>query len=215
LNAFFESFVMFQPLISRLTACLCAFWFTGCTWAQSGDFVDKRTLEIVESRCILCHGRDGESASAIYPRLAAQHPDYLYKQMKDFRDGRRKSDTMSVMVKDLKDEDFQALANWFSTRKPASRRAGDADLAAVGRYIFFSGNQFSGVPSCASCHGSDGHGTHQLPRLAGQHPAYLEIQLKEFGKRARTNDNTVMHSVASRLTELEMRAVSVYIGALQ
>ena len=197
------------------TACLNALFFIGFSFAQALDAPDKRVMEIVDSRCILCHGRDGESASAIYPRLAAQHPDYLLKQLRDFRDGRRNSDTMSDMVKDLKDEEFQGLAVWFSTRKPASRRAGDADLAAVGRYIFVSGNPFSGVPSCASCHGEDGHGTQHLPRLAGQHPAYLEVQLKEFGKRARTNDNAVMHSVATRLTELEMRAVSVYIGAMQ
>ena len=171
-------------------------------------------MEIVESRCILCHGREGESASAVYPRLAAQHPDYLLKQLKDFRDGRRKSDTMGAMVKDLKDDEFQGLANWFSTRKPGSRRPGDADLAAVGKYIFVNGNSFSGVPACESCHGPNGHGTHQLPRLAGQHPAYLEIQLKEFGNRARSNDNAIMHSVASKLTELETRAVAVYMGGL-
>jgi cytochrome c553 len=172
-------------------------------------------MEIVDSRCVLCHGREGESASAIYPRLAAQHPDYLLKQMKDFRDGRRKSDTMSDMVKGMKDEEFTGLAAWFSTRKPAFPQPGDADLAGVGKYIFTKGNSFSGVPACVSCHGTNGHGTQQLPRLAGQHPSYLEGQLKEFGDRERTNDNAVMHSVASRLTALEIRAVSVYIGSLQ
>ena len=176
---------------------------------------DKRTTEIVDSRCSLCHGREGESASAIYPRLAAQHPDYLVKQLKDFRDGRRKSDTMSEMAKDLTNDEFSSLAAWFSTRKAAIRASGDAELAAVGRYTFVKGNSFSGVPACASCHGSNGHGTHQLPRIAGQHPAYLETQLKEFVKRERNNDNAVMHSVASKLTELEIRAVSVYLGGLQ
>jgi cytochrome c553 len=177
--------------------------------------IEKRVMEIVDSRCVLCHGREGESASAVYPRLAAQHPDYLLKQLKDFHDGRRKSDTMSDMVKDLNDQEFQGLANWFSSRKAASRRPGDPDLVAVGQYIFTKGNSFSGVPACTSCHGPNGHGTQQLPRLAGQHPAYLEVQLKEFGKRERSNDNAIMHSVASRLTELETRAVSVYLGGLQ
>ena len=91
----------------------------------------------------------------------------------------------------------------------------DADFAAVGKFIFQRGNSYSGVPACASCHGASGHGTQQLPRLAGQHPAYLEIQLKEFSKRERTNDNAVMHTVAAKLTELETRAVSIYIGGLQ
>lgn len=176
---------------------------------------EQRVMEIVDSRCVLCHGRDGESASSIYPRLAAQHPDYLLKQMKDFRDGRRKNNTMSDMVKGMKDEEFRGLAAWFSTRKPAFRQPADTDLAGVGKYIFTKGNSFSGVPSCVSCHGTNGHGTQQLPRLAGQHPSYLEGQLKEFGDRERTNDNAVMHSVASKLTALEIRAVSVYIGSLQ
>lgn len=174
-----------------------------------------KVMEIVESRCALCHGREGESASAVYPRLAAQHPDYLAKQLKDFRDGRRKSDTMGEMVKDLADADIGELAAWFSSRQAGARRVGDADLAAVGKYIFARGNAYSGVAACASCHGANGHGTHQLPRLAGQHPAYLETQLKEFGNRARNNDNAVMHSIASKLTELEVKAVATYIGGLQ
>jgi cytochrome c553 len=175
----------------------------------------KHVQEIVTGRCALCHGPEGESASAVYPRLAAQHPDYLQKQLKDFRDGRRKSDTMSEMAKDLKDEDIAALAGFFAGKKAGARQPGDVDLAAVGKYIFHKGNSYSGVAACASCHGQNGHGTAQLPRLAGQHPAYVETQLKEFNKRERTNDNSIMHSIASKLTELETRAVAVYIGGLQ
>lgn len=174
-----------------------------------------RVAEIVASRCALCHGPEGESASAVYPRLAAQHPDYIAKQLKDFRDGRRKSETMAEMAKGLQDEDIAGLAAFFASRKAASRQPGDVDFAAVGKFIFQRGNSYSGVPACASCHGANGHGTQQLPRLAGQHPAYLEIQLKEFSKRERTNDNAVMHTVAAKLTELETRAVAVYIGGLQ
>jgi cytochrome c553 len=174
-----------------------------------------RVAEIVASRCALCHGPQGESASAVYPRLAAQHPDYIAKQLKDFRDGRRKSETMADMVKGLQDEDIAGLAAFFASRKAASRQAGDGDFAAVGKFIFQRGNPYSGVPACASCHGVNGHGTQQLPRLAGQHPAYIEVQLKEFSKRERTNDNAVMHTVAAKLTELETRAVAVFIGGLQ
>lgn len=175
----------------------------------------KHVQEIITGRCALCHGPEGESASAVYPRLAAQHPDYLQKQLKDFRDGRRKSDTMSDMAKDLQDDDIAALAAFFAGKKAGARQPGDADLAAVGKFIFHRGNSYSGVAACASCHGPKGYGTEQLPRLAGQHPAYVETQLKEFNKRERTNDNAIMHSIASKLTELETRAVSVYIGGLQ
>jgi cytochrome c553 len=183
--------------------------------APPGPVVSPRVAEIVASRCALCHGPEGESASAVYPRLAAQHPDYIAKQLKDFRDGRRKSDTMTDMAKDLKDEEIIGLAAYFASKKAASRQPGDADFAGVGKFIFQRGNPYSGVPACTSCHGGNGHGTQQLPRLAGQHPAYLEIQLKEFTKRERTNDNAVMHTVAAKLTELETRAVAIYIGGLQ
>ena len=200
----------------KLKATILALSLGFATLAGAGtEQASPRVQEIINGRCSLCHGAEGESASVIYPRLAAQHPDYLQKQLKDFRDGRRKSDTMSEMAANLKDEEIAGLASWFSSRKAGSRQPGDADLAGVGKYIFLKGNNFSGVAACASCHGPKGYGTEQLPRLAGQHPAYVETQLKGFNKRERTNDNAIMHTIASKLTELETKAVSVYIGGLQ
>lgn len=181
--------------------------------AAQAETQARTAIDIVESRCSLCHGMDGESASAVFPRLAAQHPDYMIKQLKDFRDGRRKG-TMNEMAADLKDEEIVGLAGYFGGKKAAAKQPGDVDLAAVGKYIYEKGNRFSGVPACASCHGPTAHGTQQLPRLAGQHPQYLETQLKEFNTRDRTNDNAIMHAVASKLTELEIRAVSVYMAGL-
>ena len=176
---------------------------------------DRKAASIIEGRCALCHGPEGESASAIYPRLAAQNADYIGKQLKDFRDGRRTSDAMAEMAADLTDGEIAALAEFFAGKPPKSRRPGDTDLAGVGRYIYVKGNPYSGVPACATCHGPAAHGTTQLPRLAGQHPAYLQTQLKEFNKRARTNDNAVMHTVAAKLAELELVAVTVYLGGLE
>lgn len=182
--------------------------------ADSGKLADlpKRVQDIINTRCALCHGPEGESANALYPRLAAQHPDYLQKQLRDFRDGRRKSDTMSEMAKDLQDEDIAVLARYFAGKQAGARQPGDADLAAVGKYIFLKGNRYSGVAACASCHGQNAHGTEQLPRLAGQHPSYIETQLKDFNKRERTNDNAVMHTVVEKMTELEMHAVAEYLS---
>lgn len=186
-------------------------------WLLAGPATaaDRPLNAIIDGRCALCHGPEGESASAIYPRLAAQHREYIAKQLADFRDGRRSSDTMGEMARDLTDGEITALAQFFAAKKPKSRRPGDAELAAVGKYIYVKGNKYAGVPACASCHGPAAHGTVQLPRLAGQHPAYLEAQLKEFNKRARTNDNAVMHTIASKLTELEIVSVSVYLGGLE
>ena len=193
---------------------MAAAWTLAVAMTPAGA-ADRKTAHIIEGRCALCHGAEGESASAIYPRLAAQHAEYIAKQLTDFRDGRRKSDTMTEMAVDLTDGEVAALAAFFAGKPAKSRRSGDADLTGVGRYIYIKGNPYSGVPACATCHGPAAHGTAQLPRLAGQHPAYLQTQLKEFDKRARTNDNSVMHTIAAKLSELEVVAVSVYLGGLE
>ena len=91
----------------------------------------------------------------------------------------------------------------------------DPELAQVGRFIFVRGNPYSGVASCATCHGSNGHGSETLPRLAGQHAQYIENQLKSFNKRERTNDNAVMHGIASKLSELESKSVAAYLSGLK
>lgn len=182
--------------------------------AQAQDAGAKRAAEIVGERCHLCHGRDGQSASAVYPRLAGQNADYIAKQLADFRSGKRKSDAMQPQTANLTEEEMRALGAFFAAQKPAARQASDADLVAVGRYLYTKGNRFSGVPACATCHGPKAAGTPQLPRLAGQHPRYIEDQLAQFNKRERTNDNAVMHTIASKLTELETNAVAAYLATL-
>lgn len=174
----------------------------------------KRAEQIVAERCSLCHGKGGESASAIYPRLAGQHAEYIARQLADFKSGRRSSETMKPQAESLTPEEMAALGAYFETRKAGGRRPQDGELVAVGKYIFAHGNRYSGLPACASCHGPQGHGTAQLPRLAGQHPRYVDDQLRQFNKRERTNDNAVMHTVASRLTELETHAVAEYVATL-
>lgn len=183
-------------------------------WASEPKVDLARAQEIVAGRCYLCHGLEGESASAVFPRLAGQHWEYVAKQLADFKSGKRKSDTMKPQAEELSEGEMKALGVYFERKKTAARQVSDQDLVAVGRYIFAKGNRFSGLPGCASCHGANGHGTPQLPRLAGQHPRYIEDQLKQFNKRERTNDNAVMHTVASKMTELEVNAVAAYISTL-
>jgi cytochrome c553 len=174
-----------------------------------------RAEEIVSGRCFLCHGMEGEAASPVFPRLAGQHSEYVAKQLADFKSGKRKSDTMKPQSEELTPAEMKALGAFFENKKASANTATDQDIVGVGRYIFAKGNQFSGLPSCASCHGAKGYGTPQLPRLAGQHPRYIEDQLKQFNKRERTNDNAIMHTVASKLTELETHAVAEYIATME
>lgn len=174
----------------------------------------KRAEQIVSGKCFLCHGLEGESSSPLFPRLAGQHAEYIARQLGDFKSGKRKSDTMGEMARDLTPEEMQALGVYFEAKRLEGRQTRDPDLAAVGKYIFHRGNSFSGVAACAGCHGDKGLGTAMLPRLAGQQPAYTAAQLKQFNTRERTNDNAVMHAIASKLTELEVKAVAEYIGTL-
>ena len=193
-------------------ACLAA--FVSAAGAASGAADQERAAAIVAERCSICHGKGGDSASPIYPRLAGQHAEYVARQLADFKSGKRKSETMQPQAEPLTPVEMAALGAYFEQRKAVGRPARDGELVAVGKYVFDQGNRFSGVPACASCHGPKGLGTAQLPRLAGQHPRYVEDQLKQFNKRERTNDNAIMHTVASKLSELETHAVAEYIATL-
>lgn len=196
-------------MLARSILLISAFLVGG---AQAADL--KRAQEIVDDACQYCHGMEGEGSNAIYPRLAAQNATYITKQLQDFKSGKRKG-TMNEIAAPLTEEEMTALGEYFASKPPLAHKARDKELTAVGLYIFKKGNKFSGVASCASCHGADGKGSEDLPRLAGQHKRYLISQLEEFNKRERTNDNAIMHSIASKLTELEIEAVSRYISSMK
>lgn len=191
--------------LALLAMCFAA---TG-VWAQADE---ARAKKIVSGVCFMCHGLEGESSSEVFPRLAGQHWEYVAKQLDNFKSGKRKSTAMADMSAKLKPDEMEALGKYFEKMKVPVEPAKDADLAAVGKYIYHVGNKFNGIPACASCHGKDATGTAALPRLAGQYAGYIETQLQSFGKRERTNDNAVMHSIASKMSALEMAAVAEYLS---
>lgn len=171
--------------------------------------------EIASGQCFICHGVEGESSSPIYPRLAGQHAEYIAKQLSRYQSGARADATMRKQVEALTPDDMRALGAYYEKKNSPATEPTNKDLAGMGRYLFTQGNPFSGVPACAACHGATGLGTPQLPRLAGQRANYTENQLKNFNKRVRTDENLVMHSVASKLTELEMHAVAEFISSMR
>jgi len=193
-------------------ALLAAFCATTVLAAEKVDLA--RAEEIVSGRCFICHGMEGESASPVFPRLAGQHSEYIARQLADFKSGKRNSDTMKPQSEELTPAEMKALGAFFQAKVVGPRTGRDQELLAVGKYVFNRGNQFTGLASCSSCHGAKGLGSPQLPRLAGQHPRYIEDQLKQFNKRERTNDNAIMHTIASKLSELETHAVAEYIATL-
>ncbi len=176
---------------------------------------EKRAEEIVQGKCFICHGADGESSSPVFPRLAGQNATYVARQLADYKSGKRRSTTMQPMVEDLSQADFAALGAWYASRPTQAHAVEDTELAQVGRFVYLRGNADSGVPACSTCHGPTGQGSETLPRLAGQHAQYTVNQLRQFNKRERTNDNAVMHAIASKLSELELKAVASYLSGLK
>lgn len=197
----------------RFTAALGALavlFGSSAAWAQADE---ARAKKIAGGSCFLCHGAQGESTSEIFPRLAGQHAEYVAKQLAAFKSGQRKSTAMAEMVAKLTPDEMLALGKYYEKMNLPREEAKDPQLAAMGRYIYHNGNKFSGVPACASCHGTSAEGSASLPRLATQFSGYIHTQLKSFNKRERTNDNVVMHVVAEKMTELEMAAVAEYVSS--
>ena len=200
---------MNRTVTIRLTMAALLLGTSASGWAQADE---ARARKIVSGVCFVCHGAEGESSSEVFPRLAGQHWEYTAKQLENFKSGKRKSTAMAEMVSKLTPDEMVALGKYFEKQTPAVEPPKDSGLAAVGRYIYHNGNKYSGLAACASCHGPEAKGTSALPRLAGQFASYTETQLKQFNQRERTNDNAVMHTIASRMTALEMAAVAEYLS---
>jgi len=183
--------------------------------ASKGD--PKQAEPIVTQLCAGCHAADGNSAAAANPKLAGMNPEYLYKQLAQFKSGERKNAVMSGMVAGLSDADMKNLAAYYAMQTPKAGTAKDKDLATIGRKIYHGGVQGAGVPACASCHGVQGKGIPvQFPRLAGQHSDYIYSQLNLFRTGARANDGAkMMRTIAAKMTDSDMKAVSAYIQGLR
>ncbi|MBB5486759.1 hypothetical protein HDG39_004998 [Paraburkholderia sp. WSM4180] len=182
----------------------------------------NRGQAIAVQVCASCHGADGNSAGGAYPKLAGQHPEYLVKQLRDFKaqpgakQAARNNAIMAGMAAALSDQDMINVAAYFSTQTPKPGYAHNKNTVAVGQQIYRGGIADRGVPACAACHGPTGQGIPiQYPRLSGQWAEYSVTQLTAFtqGPGAR-NNNDAMHAIASRLSDNEIKAVADYIAGL-
>lgn len=192
--------------------------FISVTSAAAAEFGDPAKAQPIASQiCGACHGADGNSPLPMNPSLAGQHPEYLFKQLNEFKSGSRSNAVMMGMVAGLSAGDMRNLAAYYAAQKPAESAAKDKDLVAQGRKLFRGGNLSAGVAACAGCHSPNGAGIpSQYPRLAGQHPEYVVIQLNAFRAGERTNDaNNMMRTVAARLTDKEIAAVAEYLSGLR
>jgi cytochrome c553 len=181
-----------------------------------------KAQNIAAQVCAACHAADGNSIAPANPKIAAQIPEYLHKQLADFKaqGGKkpaRESPIMMPMVANLSEADMKGLAAFYAGQKLKPAAAADKNLAALGQKLWRGGNAATGVPACAGCHGPAGAGIPaQYPRLAGQYAEYIASQLKAFKEGGRANDpNGMMRGVTARMSEREIRAVAEYAAGLR
>jgi len=165
--------------------------------------------------CASCHGVDGNSGTPAYPKLAQQHPEYLVKQLQEYKSGKRANAIMVGFATALSDEDMKNIAFWVTTKKAKAGTAVDKDLAALGERIYRGGIQERQIAACAGCHSPNGAGIpSQYPRLSGQHAEYTSAQLTYFRDGTRKN-NLQMSQNAAKLNDREIKALADYIAGLR
>jgi len=165
--------------------------------------------------CAACHGADGNSAIATNPKLAQQHPEYLVKQLQEFKSGKRPNAIMQAFAAQLSDADMKNIA-WWAASKPAKPGfAKDKELVSLGERIYRGGIAERQIAACAGCHSPNGAGIPaQYPRLSGQHADYTAAQLAAFREGKRPNSVQMMQ-ISAKLNDREIRAVSDYIAGLR
>ena len=173
---------------------------------------------IASKVCAACHGPDGNSPTPDNPNLAGQIPEYVEKQLVNYKaNTARKSPIMMGMSATLSPEDVRNVAAFYAAQKPKGGAAKNADTTVLGRRVFRGGDVSKGLAACASCHGVAGAGIpSQYPRLAGQYAEYTEAQLRAFRAGERGNDaNRMMRMVAEKMSDAEIKAVADYIAGLR
>lgn len=165
--------------------------------------------------CVACHGVDGNSAIPLNPNLAGQIPEYITKQLKNFKSGERKNAVMSGIVATLSAEDMIDLGIYYGSQTTKNGKARSNGAGSVGEKIYRGGIMDTNVPACAACHGPAGAGVPiRFPRLSGQHADYTLAQMKAFRTGERTNA-PMMRTIAAKMTDQDMAAVSDYIQGLR
>ena len=165
--------------------------------------------------CAACHAADGNSGTPANPKLAQQHPEYIIKQLQEFKSGKRNNAIMKGFATTLSDDDMKNIAYWLATKKSKPGFAKDKELVGLGERIYRGGIADRQVAACAGCHSPNGAGIpSQYPRLSGQHAEYVAAQLTGFRDGVRKN-SLPMTQVAAKLNDREIKAVADYIAGLR
>lgn len=188
------------------------------TETGAGHFGDvAKGQQIGNQVCAVCHGMDGNSPLSANPNLAGQHPEYLYKQLMEFKSGTRANAIMAGMVANLSEQDLRDLSAFYAAQPAKDGTAKNMELVSTGQQLYRAGVPDKGIAACSACHSPDGAGIPpQYPRLSGQHADYTTTQLRAFRSGYRNNDaNAMMRMVAERLSDEEISALAEYTSGLR
>jgi cytochrome c553 len=189
----------------KLSYCALGLMFAICASAAHADAAAGAKKAQV---CFACHGPQGNSRNPMYPILAGQEFRYLYFQLRDFHEGRRKDPVMSPMAANLSKQDQIDLAEYFSHRKPVSTGfQGDPKKVAKGKAL-------ADQILCPMCHLGGFTGQNEVPRVAGQYRDYIAKQLRDFRARRRTNDAGNMTAYTKSLSDTDIDDLAEYIANL-
>ena len=165
--------------------------------------------------CQACHVADGSRGSPANPILQGQHPEYIAKQLAEYKSGKRKNAIMQGMAAALSEDDMKHIAAFYASKQAKPGFAKVKDTVALGEQIWRGGIPAKAVPACAACHSPNGAGIPaQYPRISGQHGDYTEAQLLGFRSGARGN-NAQMMAIAAKMNDREIKAVSDYTAGLR
>ena len=203
-----------------IVSLLLTLGITGVAVAAEGPLKGDATAGQAKAAvCGACHGPDGNSPAPNFPKLAGQGERYLTKQMHDIKDGKRTVLEMTGLLTNLSDQDLADIAAYFASQK-GSVGAADPKLVARGEKLFRGGDLEKGLPACTGCHSPNGAGIAAagFPHLSGQHATYIAKQLTDFRKeeagRANDGDAAIMRTIARKLSDEDIAAVSSYIQGL-
>jgi cytochrome c553 len=200
------------------TAVVVAAAFALPAWAAGAAAPAKADLVKGQEKaatCMACHTADGTRGLPANPILQGQHAEYIVKQLTEFKAGKRVNPIMAGMAAALTPEDMVNVAAFYNSKPPVHGAARNKDTVALGEKIYRGGIAAKQVPACAGCHNPTGAGIPaQYPRIGGQHADYTEAQLVSFRSGARGN-SAQMVSIAARMSDKEIKAVSDYIAGLR
>ncbi len=167
--------------------------------------------------CSACHNADGNSLLPNFPKLAGQGERYLFKQMQEIKSGVRPIVEMTGMLDAMTDQDLKDISAWYSSQK-GTIGAAAPDLVERGEALYRGGKLEDGMPACVGCHQPNGEGLNLAlyPKLNGQHASYTAKQLTDFreGDRVNDGDAMIMRSIAAKLSNKDIKAISSYIEGL-